>query len=65
MAMFEEVSSKLKYLSFIEEILPFTDIVPSATIGWAAEFLPQLVGGALQNGNGNSSEIMIVKDKDP
>jgi hypothetical protein len=24
----------LKYVSFVEEILPFTDIVPTATLGW-------------------------------
>jgi hypothetical protein len=24
----------LKYVSFVEEIMPFTDIVPTATIGW-------------------------------
>lgn len=28
----------LTTLSFIEEILPFTDIVPSATIGWFMEY---------------------------
>ena len=38
MAMYDEVTPNLKYVSFIEEILPFTDIVPSATIGWLAEF---------------------------
>ncbi|CAL8466874.1 g6410 [Coccomyxa elongata] len=28
----------LTTLSFIEELLPFTDIVPSATIGWLMEY---------------------------
>ncbi|VEU35669.1 unnamed protein product [Pseudo-nitzschia multistriata] len=42
MAMYESTSPNLKYLSFIEEALPFTDIVPSACIGWACEFLPKL-----------------------
>ncbi|KAK9916902.1 hypothetical protein WJX75_008562 [Coccomyxa subellipsoidea] len=28
----------LTTLSFIEEVLPFTDIVPSATIGWLMEY---------------------------
>ena len=38
MALYDEVTPNLKYVSFIEEILPFTDIVPSASIGWLAEF---------------------------
>ena len=40
MAMYDATSPNLKYLSFMEEILPFTDVVPSASIGWAFEFLP-------------------------
>jgi hypothetical protein len=40
MAMYDATSPNLKYLSFMEEVLPFTDIVPSASIGWAIEFLP-------------------------
>ena len=42
MAMYDTTSPNLKYVSFIEEILPFTDIVPSATIGWACEFVPPM-----------------------
>lgn len=38
MALYDDITPNLKYVSFIEEILPFTDIVPSATIGWLAEF---------------------------
>jgi hypothetical protein len=43
MAMYDTTTPNLKYVSFIEEILPFTDFVPSATIGWAAQFGPQLL----------------------
>jgi hypothetical protein len=43
MAMYDSVSPNLKYLSFIEEILPLTDVIPSATIGWLTEFGPQLL----------------------
>lgn len=44
MALYDErVSSNLKYLSFVEEILPLTDIVPTATLGWLAEFAVPLV----------------------
>jgi len=40
MALYDATSPNLKYLSFTEEIMPFTDIVPSACLGWAWEFLP-------------------------
>jgi hypothetical protein len=53
MAMYDDTSPNLKYVSFIEEILPFTDIVPSATIGWMAEFgVPMILG---QSNNKESS----------
>jgi hypothetical protein len=45
MAMYDTVSPNLKYISFAEEILPFTDIVPSATIGWLTEFGPSIIKG--------------------
>lgn len=45
MAMYESTSPNLKYVSFVEEALPFTDIVPSATIGWTLQYLiPQVLG---------------------
>jgi hypothetical protein len=43
MAMYDETSPNLKYLSMVEELLPFTDIVPSATLGWLAEFAVPLL----------------------
>jgi hypothetical protein len=45
MAMYDTVTPSLKYVSFVEEILPFTDVVPSATIGWLIEFGPQVLSG--------------------
>ena len=42
MAMYDATSPNLKYVSFMEEIMPFTDIIPSACIGWACEFVPLL-----------------------
>jgi hypothetical protein len=44
MAMYDPTTPNLKYVSFVEEILPFTDIVPTATIGWACEFVPHFIG---------------------
>lgn len=58
MAMYDSVSPNLKYISFVEEILPLTDVIPSATIGWLQEFGPQLVGpvlGGASAGNGENS----------
>lgn len=42
-AMYDDSTPSLKYISFIEEILPFTDFVPSATIGWTKEYSPILL----------------------
>ena len=49
MAMYDTVSPNLKYVSFMEEIMPFTDVVPSATIGWLMEFGPQILNGNKQS----------------
>ena len=47
MALYDDMAPNLKYVSFIEEILPFTDIVPSASIGWFLQFgKPWLMGQA-------------------
>jgi hypothetical protein len=50
MAMYDKTSPNLKYVSFLEEILPFTDIVPSATIGWVLQFgVPLMLSKAQEN----------------
>lgn len=43
MALYNQTTPSLKYVSLAEEWLPFTDILPSATIGWATENIPWLV----------------------
>lgn len=58
MSMYDSTSPNLKYVSFIEEILPFTDIVPSATIGWACEFVPQMLSQQAEN---NPEMVKAVK----
>jgi hypothetical protein len=55
MALYDAVSPNLKYVSFVEEILPLTDVVPSATIGWVTEFGPQLLHPALSNNSTNTT----------
>mgnify|MGYP005847802599 CR=1 FL=1 len=54
MAMYDTTTPQLKYVSFLEEILPLTDVVPSATIGWACQFGPQLWNNNHTNNNGGS-----------
>lgn len=53
MAMYDATSPNLKYVSFLEELLPFTDVVPSACIGWACEFLPVIWKGHAEKNNIN------------
>eukprot|EP00814_Leptocylindrus_danicus_P010735 CAMPEP_0116018290 /NCGR_PEP_ID=MMETSP0321-20121206/8557_1 /TAXON_ID=163516 /ORGANISM="Leptocylindrus danicus var. danicus, Strain B650" /LENGTH=414 /DNA_ID=CAMNT_0003488649 /DNA_START=120 /DNA_END=1364 /DNA_ORIENTATION=- len=61
-AMYDESTPSLKYVSFIEEILPFTDVVPSATIGWSKEYAPVL----LSIGQQKVHEIIVAarREKD-
>lgn len=33
-AMYAESSPNAKYLAFVEEVLPFTDLIPTATLAW-------------------------------
>ena len=42
-ALYDGVMPGLKYAALIEELLPFTDWVPSATLGWVKEFGPDIV----------------------
>lgn len=60
MAMYDHVSPNLKYISFVEEILPLTDIVPSASMGWLTEFGVPLVLEKLF-GNNNKASINDVQ----
>jgi len=43
MAMYDDSMPSLKYVSFLEEIIPFTDVLPSATLGWVRQFTPTLL----------------------
>lgn len=43
MAMYDSSMPSLKYVSFIEEIMPFTDLLPSATLGWVRSYSPLLL----------------------
>jgi hypothetical protein len=54
--------SGLKYLSFVEEILPFTDVIPSATIGWYIRFGPEL-WKVLHHGGDKSLDLLLGDGK--
>jgi len=42
-ALYDDVLPSLKYVAFMEELLPFTDWIPSATLGWVKEFGPGIL----------------------
>ena len=56
MASYEESMPSLKYVSFLEEILPFTDLLPSGTLGWVREFSPLL----MQEGMKKVEDLRVV-----
>ncbi|KAL7499034.1 hypothetical protein ACHAWT_009630 [Skeletonema menzelii] len=45
-ALYDDVMPNLKYIALIEELLPFTDFIPSATLGWLKEFAPSIIDEA-------------------
>ena len=45
-ALYDDVMPNLKYIALMEELLPFTDFIPSATLGWIKEFAPNLIDEA-------------------
>lgn len=42
-AMYDDVMPTLKYVALMEELLPLTDWIPSATLGWVKEFGPGIL----------------------
>merc|ERR1712029_103007 len=64
-ALYDGVMPNLKYVALMEELLPFTDWIPSATIGWVNEFAPTIIDeGKKRIGNtnrtGRRKENMLV-----
>ncbi|KAG5184887.1 hypothetical protein JKP88DRAFT_262727 [Tribonema minus] len=52
-AMYDDKQPYMAYMGFAEEILPFTDIIPTASLAWAREFAPELIhmiGSRLRGG---------------
>ena len=42
-AMYDGVMPNLKYVALVEELLPFTDVIPTATLGWLREYGPDII----------------------
>jgi len=42
-ALYDDVIPSLKYVALMEELMPFTDWIPSATMGWVKEFGPGIM----------------------
>lgn len=62
MAMYDHITPNLKYVSFVEEIMPFTDIIPSASIGWLAEFgVPFVLGGVNKAPQPMSGDTAVLR----
>jgi hypothetical protein len=55
-AMYDRVVPGLKYAALAEELLPFTDWIPSATLGWAKEFGPDLVAQGMRTMGGGAEK---------
>jgi len=48
MAMYDKSMPSLKYISFMEEIIPFTDVLPSGTLGWVRKYSPLVMEEGLK-----------------
>jgi len=42
-ALYDDVMPSLKYIALMEELLPFTDWIPSATMGWVKQYGPEVI----------------------
>lgn len=61
-ALYDDVMPTLKYVALIEELLPFTDFIPSATMGWIKEFGP----GFFEEGRNRAldAKVMARREKE-
>mmetsp|Transcript_6257 Transcript_6257/g.9089 ORF Transcript_6257/g.9089 Transcript_6257/m.9089 type:complete len:441 (+) Transcript_6257:39-1361(+) len=55
-AMYDSNMPSLKYISFLEEIIPFTDALPSATLGWVKQYSTKL----LEESRKKVNELAVV-----
>ena len=63
MALYQHVSPNMSYVSFAEEMLPFLDVLPSATTGWLMEFGPELLEdakAAMKNPSATATQLQTL-----
>lgn len=53
---YDDMMPSLKYISFMEEFLPFTDALPSGMLGWVREYGPLV----LEEGVKKVAELRVV-----
>eukprot|EP00520_Triparma_pacifica_P015420 CAMPEP_0118667748 /NCGR_PEP_ID=MMETSP0785-20121206/19961_1 /TAXON_ID=91992 /ORGANISM="Bolidomonas pacifica, Strain CCMP 1866" /LENGTH=352 /DNA_ID=CAMNT_0006562241 /DNA_START=191 /DNA_END=1249 /DNA_ORIENTATION=- len=54
-AMYDKSNPYIKYVSFAEEIIPFTDALPTASLGWVKEFGPIILENGIKKAEGTLS----------
>jgi len=59
MSMYDKQMPSLKYVSFVEEMLPFTDVLPSGTLGWARCYVPLILEAGLKKVPENIRTVVI------
>ena len=64
MAMYDETMPSLKYISFFEEIMPFTDVLPSGTLGWVRRYSPLVIQEGLKRVPTNVKDIIGGEKRD-
>jgi hypothetical protein len=64
MAMYDKTMPSLKYISFIEEIMPFTDVIPSGTLGWVRRYSPLVLEAGLERVPDNVKDIIVGEKRD-
>eukprot|EP00979_Chaetoceros_neogracilis_P015865 scaffold6631_cov287-Chaetoceros_neogracile.AAC.6 len=64
MAMYDKTMPSLKYISFIEEIMPFTDVIPSGTLGWVRRYSPLVLEAGLKRVPDNVKDIIVGEKRD-
>jgi hypothetical protein len=57
MALYEATIPSAKYVSFVEEILPFTDIIPTATIAWFIQHGRNVIQGKRRRKEKNDNDV--------
>ena len=62
-AMYDKANPYIKYVSFAEEMLPFTDALPTACLGWTREFGPAIIMGAQEKVEHAVHKLAISKKK--